>query len=73
MVKSTICCDVCGTELPTKEVNTPFGAMKSTRTFKCKEWDVSSVMPDLCELCALKIDMAVAKLRAEALRREQDG
>ena len=27
--------------------------------------DVSSVMPDLCELCALKIDMAVAKLRTE--------
>ena len=65
MVKTTICYDICGTELPTKEIRTPFGIIKSTRTFKCKEWDVSSVMPDLCELCALKIDMAVAKLRTE--------
>ena len=32
---------------------------------KCKEWDISSVMPDLCELCAIKIDLAVAKIRAE--------
>ena len=48
MVKTTVCCDICGTELPTKEVKTPFGVMESTRTFKSKEWDVSSVMPDLC-------------------------
>ena len=73
MIKATRCCDICGAELPTEEVKTPFGVVESTRTFKCKEWDVSSIMPDLCELCALKIDMAVAKLRAEALRREQDG
>ena len=65
MVKTTICCDICGEELPTKEIETPFVVMKNTRTFKCKEWDVSNVMPDLCELCALKIDLAVTKLRAE--------
>ena len=57
MVKTTICCDICGIELPTEEVKTPFGIVESTRTFKCKGWDVSSVMPDLCELCALKAVM----------------
>ena len=67
MIKTTICCDICGSELPTKEVETPFGVVESARTFKCTEWDVSSVMPDLCELCALKIDIAVTKLRAAAL------
>ena len=72
MVKTTVGCDICGTELPTEEVKTPFGVVESTRTFKCKEWDISSVTPDLCELCALKIDMAVAKLRMNALRREQE-
>lgn len=65
MVKTTICCDICGAELQTKKVKTPFGVMESIRTFKCKEWDVSSVLPDLCELCALKIDIAVSKLRTE--------
>ena len=64
MIKATRCCDICGAELPTEEVKTHFGVVESTRTFKCKEWDVSSVMPVLCELCALKIDMAVTKLRA---------
>lgn len=65
MVKTTICCDICGAELPYEEVETPFGVMKKVRRFKCKEWDVSSVIPDLCELCALKMDLAVTKLRAE--------
>lgn len=65
MVKIIRCCDICGSELSTKEIETPFGVVESTRTFKCKEWDISSVTPDLCELCALKIDMAVAKLREE--------
>ena len=70
MIKATRCCDICGAELPTEEVKTSFGVVERTRKFKCKEWDVSSVMPDLCELWALKIDMAVAKIWAEALRRE---
>ena len=65
MIKTTRCCDICGSELPTEEVKTSFGVVESTRTFKCKEWDVSSVMHDLCELCALKIDMAVIKLKEE--------
>lgn len=73
MVKIIRCCDICGSELSTKEIETPFGVVEITRTFKCKEWDVSNVMPDLCEPCALKIDLAVTKLRAAALEGEKNG
>lgn len=68
MLKMIRCCDVCSNPLPTKMVKTPFGVVESVQTFKSKEWDISCVAPDLCELCALKIDKAVVDLRLEFLR-----
>lgn len=67
-VKITTCCDVCGNPLPTEIVTTPFGVFESVKTFKSKDWDISCIAPDLCELCALKIDNAVSKLRSEYLQ-----
>lgn len=65
MVKTTVCCDVCGNPLPVVDVITPIGVIKSVKSFTCTEWDISCFAPDLCELCALKIDMAVSQLRRE--------
>lgn len=67
MVKIITCCDVCGNPLPIKTVETMFGTVESVKTFKSKEWDISSIAPYLCELCALKIDNAILELRREYL------
>ena len=68
MLKTIRCCDVCGNPLPIKMVETPFGVFESVQTFKSEEWDISSIAPDLCELCALKIDKAVMDLRRQFLK-----
>ena len=68
MLKMIRCCDVCGNPLPTKMIETPFGVFESVQTFKAEEWDISCVAPDLCELCALKIDKSVVDLRRKFLK-----
>jgi hypothetical protein len=65
MVRTTICCDVCGRPLPVEQVITPFGVFESVKTFKCKEWDISCLFPDVCELCAMKIDNAISQIRTQ--------
>ena len=67
MIRTTICCDVCGMELPKKVVNTPYGKVEFVKTSKAEVWNVSTVFPHLCKGCALTIDNALLKTKMDLL------
>ena len=67
MLKTTVCCDICGDKLPTKTVHTIWGDVEEIKTERTRVWDTHNVFPCLCVVCALKIDNALMKLKQDLL------
>ena len=67
MLKTAICCDVCGKELPCKTLNTPYGTVEVVKTAKTEVWNTSRVLPHLCKECALKIDNALLSAKIQIM------
>lgn len=73
MIKTVVCCDLCGITLPTEEVDSPFGKIEIVKTSKVEIWDVSNVFPHLCRGCALEIQYSLKQLKLDLLFAESGG
>ena len=71
MIINSVVCDICGKELPLKDVDTPFGPVKVVMTNKTKEWNTKSILPHLCETCAVKIDNVLLKAKNDVLEEQR--
>ena len=68
MIETIVICDCCGEPLPVETVHSIDGkTIDNVRLFTTKEWDTKTLFPHLCENCASKIDMALWKVKSEAI------
>lgn len=65
-------CDMCKKELPIKEKQTPYGAVRYVKSAKTKVLDTTSLFTHLCDECALIIDNELLSLKLEILQGGKD-
>lgn len=68
MVKVSYHCDVCDRVLEVEKKNTPLGEIEVVKTFRTKEWNTSTILPHLCESCALRIDNQLLETKLNCLK-----
>ena len=69
MIKSVICCDLCGQPVPTHVEETLLGSVEVIETGKTKVWDTGSHLL-LCKRCAALIDAELELFKIRVLCSE---
>lgn len=67
MIRVTLYCDICGKELPVREIETAIGKIEVVETGRTKVWDTSGLGKHLCKECALRIDNELLTFKMELL------
>lgn len=66
-IETRVICDFCERPLEVDTIYEDGHAVDNIQLHTTKEWNTKKLFPHLCKSCAGKLDMALAKLKNEAV------